>query len=134
MPPPNWKKKCPSLSSFLCSLLKTINFLINVLLLLSTTLVIESIHLFYIVRLLTMMLFIKLFWYKERVLSLFFKKYCECNIYALVSNVKILTISKAMDRHLLGDVWIELQCVCVCVCACVRVCVWRRGGEGDGVS
>ena len=49
--------------------------------------------------LLTMLLFIKLFSYTERVLNLFMK-YCKCSIYAYVSNLKILT-SKVMDGHLL---------------------------------
>lgn len=45
--------------------------------------------------LLTMLLFINMLWYKERLVSLF-TKYCKRSIYALVSSLKILTFSNFM--------------------------------------
>ena len=74
--------------------------------------------------LLRMLLFTKLFWYKERVVSLFTKNYYKCSIYAFVSNLTILAFSKVMNGHFL--------CVCVCVCVCVlggdKAQRWGGGG------
>ena len=52
--------------------------------------------------LLTMLLFMNLFWYKERVVK-GDKIYCKSSIYAFVSNLLILTLSKVIDQHLLGE-------------------------------
>ena len=59
--------------------------------------------------LLTMLLFIRLFWYEERVAGLFTKYYCKCSIYAFVSNLTILIFLKVIDLHLVGDLWIEIE-------------------------
>ena len=45
--------------------------------------------------LLTMLLFVRLFCYKERMVSLF-KKYCKFSIYAFVSNLAILTFFRGL--------------------------------------
>ena len=58
--------------------------------------------------LLTMLLFIRLFWYEERVASLFTKYYCKSSIYAFVSNLTILIFLKVIDLHLVEDLWIEI--------------------------
>ena len=52
--------------------------------------------------LLTMLLFIKLFWLKKNMARLLQNIYCKCSIYAFVRKLTIPTFSKAMNQDLLG--------------------------------
>ena len=60
----------------------------------------------YAFYLLTILLFIKFFCYKERVVSLF-TKYCKCRIYAFVSNLTILRILVILSRISLSQILLQ---------------------------
>ena len=65
--------------------------------------VIESIHMHFIR--LTMLLFTKLFWYKEGVVSLFTKNWTVVSMHILT----IMTFWKAINHISLWGLWIKLQ-------------------------